>query len=77
MKKRDIILLRSAVAMLFMGAFFSRCANIMTPEGGPKDTIPPVIIRLQPDNFTTNFTGKKIYIEFDEYVQIKDQSKEM
>lgn len=63
--------------MLFMGAFFSRCANIMTPEGGPRDTIPPVIVRLQPDNFTTNFTGKKIYIEFDEYVQIKDQSKEL
>lgn len=63
--------------MLFMGAFFSRCAHIMTPEGGPRDTIPPVIVRLQPDNFTTNFTGKKIYIEFDEYVQLKDQSKEM
>ena len=63
--------------MLFMGAFFSRCANIMTPDGGPRDTIPPVIVRLQPDNFTTNFTGKKIYIEFNEYVQIKDQNKEM
>ena len=77
MRKREIILLRSAVAMLFMGAFFSRCANIMTPDGGPRDTIPPVIVRLQPDNFTTNFTGKKIYIEFNEYVQIKDQNKEM
>ena len=77
MKKRDIILLRSAVAMLFMGAFFSRCANIMTPDGGPRDTLPPVIVRLQPDNFTTNFSGKKIYIEFDEFVQIKDQNKEM
>ena len=63
--------------LLFGGAFFSRCANIMTPEGGPKDTIPPVIIKLAPDNFTTNFKAKKVYIEFNEFVQIKDQNKEL
>lgn len=71
------ILIRTAVLLLFGGAFFSRCANIMTPEGGPRDTIPPVIVKLIPDNFSTNFTAKKIYIEFNEYVQIKDQNKEM
>ena len=49
----------------------------MTPEGGPKDTLPPVIVKLQPDNFVTNFKEKKIYIEFNEFVQIKDQNKEM
>lgn len=62
--------------MLFMGAFFTRCASIMTPQGGPKDTIPPVIVKLEPDNFATNFKEKKIYIEFNEFVQIKDQQKE-
>lgn len=75
-KKRYIIALRTCVALLFMGAFFTRCANIMTPQGGPKDTIPPVIVKLQPDNFTTEFKGNKVYIEFNEFVQIKDQSKE-
>ena len=65
------------VVLLFGGAFFSRCANIMTPEGGPKDTIPPVIVKLEPGNFATNFNAKKIYIEFNEFVQIKDQNKEM
>ena len=70
-------LLKAAVAVLFAGAFFSRCANIMTPQGGPKDTIPPVIINLIPDNFSTNFKGNKIYIEFNEFVQIKNQQKEL
>ena len=65
------------ILLLFGGAFFSRCANIMTPEGGPKDTIPPVIVKLEPGNFATNFKAKKIYIEFNEFVQIKDQNKEM
>ena len=77
MTKSYKIVLRVVVMLLFGGAFFSRCANIMTPEGGPKDTIPPVIIKLAPDNFTTNFKAKKVYIEFNEFVQIKDQNKEL
>ncbi|MBR2326087.1 MAG: Ig-like domain-containing protein [Alistipes sp.] len=77
MRKSYTIAVRTVVMLLFGGAFFSRCANIMTPEGGPRDTIPPVIVKLDPDNFATNFTAKKIYIEFNEYVQIKDQNKEM
>ncbi|MFR9602587.1 MAG: Ig-like domain-containing protein [Rikenellaceae bacterium] len=71
-------LLRSlnvAVLMLFMSAFFIRCASIMTPDGGPYDTLPPVIVAMTPDNFTTNFNEKRIYIEFDEFVQLKDQQK--
>ncbi len=64
------------VLLLFATAFSSRCARMMTPEGGPKDTIAPVIVAMDPDNFATNFTERKIYVEFDEYVQIKDQQKE-
>ena len=77
MTKQTKIALRIVVLLLFSGAFFSRCANIMTPEGGPKDTLPPVIVKLNPENFTTNFKEKKIYIEFNEFVQLKDQNKEM
>ena len=77
MTKSCKIVLRVVVMLLFGGAFFSRCANIMTPEGGPKDTIPPVIVKLEPDNFTTSFKAKKVYIEFNEFVQIKDQNKEL
>ena len=77
MRKSYKIAIRTALILLFGGAFFSRCANIMTPEGGPKDTLPPVIVKLDPDNFTTNFKAKKVYIEFNEFVQIKDQNKEL
>ncbi|MFI3302229.1 MAG: Ig-like domain-containing protein [Rikenellaceae bacterium] len=76
-EKRNILrVLNFAVVVLFVSAFFVRCASIMTPEGGPYDTLPPVIVAMNPDNFTTNFTGKKIYVEFDEYVKLQDQSKE-
>lgn len=80
MRKRPILhLMRAAVVLLFVPAFLSRCASMMTPTGGPKDSLPPVIVTMLPDNFTTNrpTTGHgKIYIEFDEFVQIKDQQKE-
>ena len=77
MTKSCKIALRIVVVLLFSGVFFMRCANIMTPDGGPKDTLPPVIVKLNPDNFTTHFNAKKIYIEFNEFVQIKDQNKEL
>ncbi len=75
--KNSTLILKTAVTLLFLGAFLTRCANIMSPDGGPKDTLPPVITAITPSNFATNFKEKKIYIEFNEYVQIKDQNKEM
>ena len=71
--------LRVAVFLFFATAFLSRCASMMTPTGGPRDSLPPVIVTMLPDNFTTNrptTNHGKIYIEFNEFVQIKDQQKE-
>ena len=78
MIKRKYIntVVRSLVAIMLFGGCFVRCASIMSPEGGPRDTIPPVIVNMTPDNFSTEFKGNRIYIEFNEYVQLKDQSKE-
>ncbi len=79
-QKRHIVrLMRTAVALLFLTAFLSRCASMMTPMGGPRDSLPPVIVLMTPDNFTTNrptVGHEKIYIGFNEFVQIKDQQKE-
>ena len=67
-------------ALMFGALVLTKCASTMVPTGGPKDTLPPVIIYMNPDNFTTNIDTlrpPKIYVEFDEYVQIKDQQKEL
>ena len=66
--------------MLFGALLLTKCASTMIPTGGPKDTLPPVIVYMEPDNFTTNVDTlhpPKIYVEFNEYVQIKDQQKEL
>ena len=72
--------LSAIILLLFGAALFTKCASTMVPTGGPKDTIPPVITLMNPNNFSTNIDTlhpPKIYVEFDEYVQIKDQQKEL
>lgn len=52
------------------------CANQGTgPQGGPRDTIPPVVVKETPVNGTLMFTGKRIEIQFDEYIQLADIQK--
>lgn len=68
--------LRVAVALMFASGLTWRCANIASLQGGPKDTLPPIVISATPGFYTTNFTSREIFIGFDEYVQIKDQQKE-
>lgn len=51
---------------------FSQCAKKGTPTGGPKDTIPPMILKSTPENFTTQFTGNEIRIYFDENIKLKE-----
>ena len=65
------------VIILFAGAFFTRCASIGNPTGGPRDSIPPVVLGTMPELYTTQFDNDKIYITFNEYVQIKEQQKEL
>lgn len=48
------------------------CAQVLSPDGGPKDRTPPHVVSYSPDSAKTNFTGNKIVLHFDEYVQLKD-----
>ena len=51
---------------------FMRCANVVSPSGGPKDTIPPIVLQSVPENQTANFHDKEIHITFDEYVTLNN-----
>ena len=68
MAKRVSIVLILGWLLLLMS-----CANRGSgPQGGPKDTIPPTLLRETPLNGTCNFTGKTIVLQFDEYIQLND-----
>ena len=53
----------------------SGCAQVGAPTGGPRDSIAPVLISAAPKLFTTNFTGNKITLVFDEYINVNDIQK--
>lgn len=74
--KRISVLFSAVACCVVACCVFVRCANRAMPQGGPKDSLPPVIKLITPANFQRHFTGKRIFMEFDEYVQLKDQSKE-
>lgn len=48
------------------------CANIIPPQGGARDSIPPQLIKATPAVLTRNFTGNRITFSFDEFVQVQD-----
>lgn len=50
--------------------FQSSCANIIPPTGGPRDSLPPVLIKAVPKDSMLNFKGDKIVLTFNEYIQL-------
>jgi hypothetical protein len=56
--------------------FTGRCANVAQgPGGGPKDSIPPVLLATIPEYLAVNQQIKRVRLVFNEYVQVKDASK--
>jgi hypothetical protein len=66
----------AVIFFLFIGGISliidSGCANVIPPQGGPKDSIPPKLIRISPPDSTLEFSGDKITFTFDEYVEIQN-----
>jgi uncharacterized protein (DUF2141 family) len=56
---------------------FSRCAQIVAPTGGPKDTIPPYLVSAAPPDSSLHFKSKQIVLDFDEFIQLQDLQKQM
>lgn len=53
------------------------CANITAPMGGPKDTIPPLLLKATPENYKVGFAAKSIILEFNEYIEIAQLQNEL
>ncbi len=71
MRFRDFILLLAGCGAAYaISIADSGCAQIGSPMGGPRDTIPPVLLKSTPPDSTLHFTGNKIVFTFDEYVQL-------
>lgn len=67
----------NSLFLVLILAITLNCANRGNPTGGIKDVLPPKITKSNPENFSTNFNVKEIRIYFDEYVKIKNLSKQL
>ncbi len=66
-------LLIPAAALLYsLPLVLTGCAQIGTPTGGPKDTIPPVLLKAEPAERSLNFNSNKITLTFNEYIDVQD-----
>ncbi len=63
--------------LLLISSIFFNCARRGTPTGGPKDSIPPILIKAIPKVETINFDETKIKIYFDEYIKLEDVKKKL
>ena len=63
--------------LFFVIQTFVTCAKRGNPSGGSKDSIPPIIIKYNPENYSINFTNDEIKIYFDEYIKLIDINKEL
>ncbi len=62
---------------LFYLIFYTSCANIGSPSGGPKDSIPPMVVRTIPELRGTNFKGSDVRLTFDEYINSDEISEKL
>lgn len=56
------------VLSLFYLIFYTSCANMGSPSGGVKDSIPPVVVKTIPVLRGTNYKGSDVRFTFDEYI---------
>lgn len=65
------------IFLLLLSLSFVDCAKRGNPDGGARDTIPPMILKSAPDNYSTNFKGNQITIYFDEYIKLKNLQQQL
>jgi uncharacterized protein (DUF2141 family) len=49
----------------------------VSPTGGPKDTIAPVLVRSVPPLYSTNYNKQRVTLTFDEFIQLKEISQKL
>lgn len=72
--KRLGIRLGIAVMLLSRMISLSSCANIIPPGGGPRDSLPPVLVMAAPADSSVNVpvTVKQFTLTFDEFVGVEN-----
>lgn len=66
--KKSLIYILSIFLILKITALNSGCANSIPPTGGPKDSLPPMLVKADPPDSSKGFKDKTISLTFNEYI---------
>lgn len=70
--------MKRSIIIWLIGLVLVGCANRgVGPQGGPKDSIPPVPVKAEPEIGALNFQGDRIEVTFDEYIQLDNVAKHL
>ncbi len=73
MRSTHILFSLFIISLLYVLAVANTgCGQIGMPTGGPKDSIPPRLMSASPKLKSTNVTGNKITLTFNEYVNLQE-----
>jgi len=64
-------------SILVLATLWQRCGQPLPPLGGPRDSLPPVVIRAVPVDSGRNVDVNRIVIEFDEYIQVQNLQQQL
>jgi uncharacterized protein (DUF2141 family) len=76
MKNKKWQLFMVLILGFFQITLYLACASPKSVEGGPRDTQPPKVLKIEPKNLSINFKAKQVIIQFDEFFKLQDQFKE-
>lgn len=68
--------MRNLIYFILSILIINGCAKRASPTGGPKDSIPPVLVNANPKLNSTNFDSEEIKLTFDEWItldKVQDQ----
>lgn len=68
---------KTLVFLSLLLVLLHNCARKGRPSGGPKDETAPIMVIAKPANETVNFKENNIRIYFDEYIVLKNLSKQL
>lgn len=75
--KQGLIYILLFFFLIEISGLITGCANIIPPTGGPRDSLPPRLITVNPTDSSLNFNEKRIVFYFNEYVELQDARENM
>jgi hypothetical protein len=67
----------NCISFILIVVFFTRCANVVPPTGGPKDITPPKLLSVKPGDSLLNTKVTRLDLRFDEFINLNSPNTEV